>query len=160
MSILGGENFITVSSMCSSIISLIISLMSLTIERAINKTQDYSIISMDITGDCMDTRAPKCRTMSSKLKKYISRIIGVDINMIEIVKPMYVAKGLSLDIIIYVNENRQNKQKQMYEILIEANQNGKLPQLLQKAWKLKGVPIISNILQQNIESVETKKNCF
>ncbi len=96
--------------------------MSLTIERAINKTQDYSIISIDITGDCMDTRAPKCRTMSSKLKKYISRIIGVDINMIERVKPMYVAKGLSLDI-------------------------GKLPQLLQKAWKLKGVHIISNILQ-------------
>ena len=62
----------------------------------------------------------------------------MNVNAIEIIKPMQIAKGLSMKILIFYDENVNN----FHKILNPWNQNGGLPKLLQTTWNLSGTPII------------------
>eukprot|EP01083_Nonionella_stella_P148632 470888_1 len=152
----GGSIFthlITVSSMAMSLVSIIISIMSMTMERAINKTQRSVTISMDVTGECVELASGRCRTMNLKLRKNLGPLLKVDWNIIEVVKPMYVDGGLSVDIIVYINKGFETWDK----VLAAANASGKLPRIYVDAWKLEGNPVILNIRIKLTESKEDFK---
>eukprot|EP01083_Nonionella_stella_P282047 959928_1 len=155
----GGSLFdypITLSSMVFSVVSIIISLMSLTMERTINKTQRTVTVSMDVTGECVERASSKCRTMNYKLRKLLAPTLGVDWNVIEVVKPYYVSGGLALDIIVYVNRTAKNTD--YGNLLNEANTKGKLPKIIQEAWNLSDYPKISGIRYKVAQSKQDRKN--
>jgi len=123
----------------------------MTMERAINKTQRYTVISLNVTGQCVEDASSKCRTMSYKLRKLLASILGVDYNVIEIVKPMYITGGLSMDILVYANDTKLYNVDHG-KVLKEANESDKLQKIVQQAWQLRETPLISDIRFEVIES--------
>ena len=56
----GGLNGISGSSIVFSMISIIVSILSMTLERTINFTQSYAVITMNVKGDFMKKDSKKC----------------------------------------------------------------------------------------------------
>eukprot|EP01083_Nonionella_stella_P306520 1073833_1 len=138
-----GDNLIAVSSIMFSLLSIIVSVMSLTLIQTINKTQRYVVLSMDVTGDCVEERSSKCRTMKKGLKKRVCALIGVDARMLDIMKPTYISNGLRVEIRVYVNNRTQCNN--YGSVLIEANDKGKLSRMFQTYWNLSDAPRICDI---------------
>lgn len=130
--------------------------MSITMERAIRQTQRYTVISMDICGECIERESSKCRTMNFQLRKNIAVLIGCSYTLVEVVKPMYISHGLSMDIIIYINDDKK-KDGAIKQLLKRANKEGNLAKIIKHAWKLDAVPKIKRIREQTVESSQTRK---
>merc|ERR1719242_421955 len=79
-------------------------------------------------------------THSYKIRKYICQILGVDTRMIEMIKPMHIAKGVRMKIIIFDSDDE--KTNNFVKVLNAWNLNGGVPKMLQKAWNLSDIPSI------------------
>ena len=153
----GLNDGIAIASIVFSIVSIIVSVLSMTMEKTINFTQSYTIITMEITGDCVRKKAKKCRTMSSKLKQQLSLLMGIESNTMEIMKPTNIQNGFRLKMHIYVNE-RLERQTDFKNILRDANDSNDLSAIFQEAWELSNNPKISNIHSLVVRSQEEQLN--
>jgi len=153
-SIFDAQNVIVLSSMAFSLISIVISVLSLTLEKALSKTQNRVVITMDVTGDCVQERVKQCRTMNYQVLQSVSSIIGVPVRSMEVVKPVYVKGGLGLDIIVYIGMEHAEGTIEYDQALKDSVSNGQLQGMVLSAWGLREDPFIDNITQQILDKSE------
>ena len=121
-------------------------------EKSLVNSQQYIIISMDISGKGVMGKIKRCKTRTKHINQSICSLIGVDAQVTEILKPTSIPKGLRLEMYIYVNVE-DNKVSDLKNVLENAVANGELASIIDQHWKLQNVPFISNL---SIESYESK----
>lgn len=126
-------------------------------EKMIDFTQNYAIITMNITGECVRKSAKKCRLMNNKLRQGISILINVLENMIEVIKPTNIKNGLLVKFHVYANEHL-DKKIDYAKILNEANKtkDNELSEIVKEAWMLDDNPEISNISSDTVGSKQSR----
>ena len=139
-SLQGGNNAIAISSIVFSVISVIVSILSLLMEKVIYYTQNHEIIKMNVTGNCIVTKSDICVTRKKALRKALAILMGIEENNMEIMKPRYIKTGLALTIHVYVNEAIDCKQK-----FVDTNNNNELGDIFKWSWNLSDAPNISDI---------------
>ena len=88
-----GANGITISSMIFSLVSIIVSILSMYMEKRIDFTSSHVVITMNVTGNSVKKQAKKCKTKCKKLKDELAILIGAESSTIEIIKPRYIKGG-------------------------------------------------------------------
>ena len=154
----GGEygNIIAISSLIFSLISIVISVMSMFMEKSLIDSQQCIVISMDITGNDVMAKIEKCKIRIKHIKKSICSLIGVDNGVTEILKPKSIPEGLRLEMYLYLNV--EEKTVEFEKSLNKARKNGQLATIITKHWKLKNVPVVHNISVNVYESKEQRKH--
>ena len=94
---------IAMSSMCFSIISIIVSILSMAMERSIQFDQNHEIITMDITGECV-VKSKSATTKQKQLKRSLALLMNTNLNNIEILRPRVIRTGVAVTIHIYAND--------------------------------------------------------
>eukprot|EP01084_Bolivina_argentea_P256088 431035_1 len=141
--------YIAVASLIFSFISIIVTVLSFVAQKRIINSQNCIKIKVDIVGNYDKA---KCENRINKLTKYFSSDVFVDIdsNLIEILKPTKIKRGLQLVIILYFTGTREIEQ---YEKLMEEiKQNGELAESIRNCWKLNNMPNIKNVSVEEIQS--------
>ena len=123
----------------------------MTMEKTIDFTQSYVVITMNVTGDSVRKNRRNCQTLREKLKDELAILIGVDGNTIGMIKPKYIKKGLEIKIHIHLNDIH-TKDTDYEKVLIEANDNDELAEIIKLAWKLSDNPKIHGIDSMIVES--------
>ena len=153
----GANEGIAISSIIFSSISIIVSILSMTMERTIDFTQSYAVITMNVTGDCVRKRAKQCRLMCKRLQEEFAVIIGVEKNTIEMIKPTSITNGFMIKFHVYVND-KVNTRIDFEKILNEANDKDKLAEIIKESWILEDDPEVKDIQCIVIESKEQRIN--
>ena len=152
------EDSIHEIAICGAIfsgISIVVTVLSMTIEKLLIEAQQYTLIKMDITGNCVLKRSKKCQNRVRKIRHGIASILDCDYALIEITKPRIKSKGLRLIVYVYQSiDGDGNGETKYTDLMYEAQQNGSLAECIYRAWELDSVPNISNIKceQRRIES--------
>jgi len=146
----GSMHEIAICGSIFSAVSIIVTILSMTMEKSLIESQQYTLIKMDITGKCVLKRTKKCQKRVEKIRSGIATILGCDYALIEILKPRNISKGLKLVVYVYEshvdgNTTNINGEHKYCDLLHEAQQNGSLAECIDKAWKLDNIPNISNI---------------
>ena len=137
-------NIIAISSSIFSGVSIIVTVLSMTMERSLLDSQRYALIKTDVTGKSVQGKVRKCQKRVRKIRQDVSTIIGLDYALIELTKPRTIAGGLKLEIYLYVSNEEMEDNN--YEFLLHtAQQNATLAECIKKAWKLPSVPNVSTI---------------
>ena len=118
-------------------------------EKTIDFTQSYVIITMNVTGDSIRKKVKKCRTMCKKLRWELALLIGAE--TIEIIKPKYIERGLEIKFHVYLTDKHM-KQIDYEKVLVEANKSNELADIIKVSWDLTDNPKISDIHSMIIES--------
>ena len=120
----------------------------MTMEKSINYTQKYEIVTMDIKGQTVINRLNVCLTRKKALRKLLSMLIGIRQNNMEIVKPIHIVQGIKFSVYVYVN----NKSVDFKRLFIACNSKGTLGEAFKHGWGLSDAPEISNITACVVES--------
>ena len=148
---------IAVASMIFSIISIMVTIASMIIEKQILNSSGYAIVKFNITGSSVVQKINKCRNRVKTMRNQIAAELGLDHRLIEIMRPRPIKGGL--EIIIHIHLNHIQSRDSNYQKEIEqCQQNGRIAEISKNVWKLDGVPIISTISFQVKESKNREKN--
>eukprot|EP01083_Nonionella_stella_P244968 852099_1 len=142
---------IAISSIGFSSLSIIIALLTMTLEKTINFTQSYVVVTMNVAGDCVRRKTTKCRTMCIKLRQGFAAIVGVDENTMEMIKPTYIKNGFRVRFYVYTND-KYSDSIDYKKVLDESNQIDELAVMIKEAWDLGDEPTITNIDAVVLES--------
>ena len=138
----GGLNIITGFSSTFSMISILVTIMGSCNTKMILHSQEYSQLTLDVTGD-MDTE--KCRKRVNRIRYGVARVIGLDSKMMEVMKPVYIPKGLQLQINNYVNN----------KAILQSKANGQLAGIIARAWGIDDILTVSNLQCKLVQSENT-----
>ena len=131
-------------SMSFSAISIIIAIISMCTARKLINSQDYYSIEFDVKGSMIGTEAKKYRNNVSEIKGEICKILGLNEQMIEFLRPTQIPNGIKIHFNIYMNNTNAIDMK-CEKLINDANESGQLPKLIEKAWDLSEEPGITNI---------------
>ena len=147
---------IAICSAIFSAISIMVTVLSTTMEKSLINQQEFTTIRIDILSGFVAEKASYCRKSVNKIQAKISGICGLDAGLIEIVKPQTIPNGLRIECYLYVTnaESTGNKYLSAFE---EAQKNGSLARCISESWKLSEVPKISNLEMVEINSADEKK---
>eukprot|EP01084_Bolivina_argentea_P109212 195184_1 len=145
------DNFIAIVAIIFSGISIIVTILSMTIEKSLLNSQEYTLLSMDVIGKSVVEKSRKCRKTVRKIKEGISGIIGLDYELIDIVKPQTIPKGLQLNIHLYV-DNKQSKENKYEDLFNDALKNKNLVKIISDTWCLSSTASILNLKCVNIQN--------
>jgi len=146
------NNAIAITSAVFSILSIVVSILSMFMERSLIKSQDHTLIEIDVTGKYIAGQENKCKRRVFKIRDALSRMIGVETSLMEMLKVEIIPNGLRLRVEI------TNKNKKYSDLLESAKRNGSLAQIMFDAWGfLKGCPIITTIQCSDYESHQMQK---
>ena len=140
----GFGNIIAICSAVFSGISIIVTVLSMTMEQSLIKRQEYTSIKMDIVSKSLSGKSKKYKKRVRKIRNSISSICGLDAALIEMTRPRTIPKGLRIECYLYSShaESTENEYMKLFE---EAKSNGTLAEYIKDAWKLSQVPNISNL---------------
>ena len=138
------SNQIVYISMGFSILSIIISLLAMISQRDIVRSRDYVSIEYDVKGPMVVDKLKQCRNRRNKLQLQISSLIGVERNLVEIVKPDQIKQGLRVCVNFHVNNTRAIDLSMENEMK-SAQLSGELGNIMKEVWELSDVPKIENI---------------
>ena len=150
------QSIIAMASAVFSAISIIITVLSMMMAKTLINAQEHTLIMVDVKSDEVAIRASKYAKRTYKIKKGIAAILGLERVLIEFLPPQSIPNGVQLRIALYV-ENEQSKKLKYKDIIGNAGETGRLTDIIQKAWKLKNVPIIENIECKLIQSKNNAK---
>ena len=150
------DNIIAIFAAVFSGISIVVTVLSMIMEKSLIGSQNSVLIKMDVNGKCVLQQSKSknvqnnCRRRVRKIRQAISGIIGFDYAMMEMSKPRQIPNGLQLEVYLYGTEVKQEYE----DLLNKAQQNGSLAECISSAWSLKSIPNISNIV---IEGIQTQQ---
>merc|ERR1739845_168092 len=101
VTVTSGGNFITWASIAFSLISVIVTILSNTIQKAIYVSMGHVVVSFDVTGKVVADKAKACRTLSDDLRISFCSLFGLDKKSIEFVKHAFISNGLSVKMMVY-----------------------------------------------------------
>eukprot|EP01083_Nonionella_stella_P261123 889472_1 len=142
------DDWITLSSITFSLLSIIVSMLSMITQRSISRGQSTVSISMSVTGTAVLSKMNNCMRMKSKLIKEISSFVGASQSITEVVKPSHIKHGVQAT----VKFNVSDSDKDYFQTLVEAQASGKLQKIFENAWDLSDVPVIDNLQQSVVQS--------
>merc|ERR1712228_650900 len=148
------ESIIAISSAVFSAVSIIVTVLSMFMERSLIKSQEHTLISIDVCGQAMNYR--KCKGRVNGIKKAISSMIGVDEGLMEMMKIETIQKGLRIKIDLAVT-NETSKKEKYSEILEKVQMNGSLAKMISDCWKLNNVPNVTSVKCRDFESRQMTK---
>merc|ERR1712228_204639 len=119
--------------------------------RAIHVSMGHVVITFDVSGQAMDGKVKKCKTLSNKLQNEFAALLSIDRNNVEIAKPMLISNGLSVTIHVFGKDDAL-KEINFEQILIDSKNNGQIAEIMKDSWNLMGAPLISNVETKFIES--------
>eukprot|EP01084_Bolivina_argentea_P301772 520705_1 len=153
---IGQFDDITVLSMIFSTISIIVTIASMITEKQILNSCGYAMVEFEVTGTSVIQKTDQCKNQVRIIRGQISSILGLNQQVIEIMRPIIVPNGLKLTIYIHLNhiESRSIDYKML---LNQCQQNGQLAGIIQNSWKLQSIPIISKI-KFNVEESKDRQN--
>ena len=134
-------------------ISIIVTILSMLMEKSLLKQQEYTLIKMDIISKHVVTKANKCRKKTDRIQREIGRICGLDPRLIEIVQPTSISNGLRMEIYLYI-KNEECTKNGYFKLIKEANQSGAISQCIYESWKLLAVPDVQNLKFMQIASMD------
>ena len=147
-------------AMTMSCISIIIAFLSILIQKKVIRSYDYINVKFDVTGSVITENIKYCRNKKQMLQQQISLLCKIDINSVEIRKPMKIRGGLKINMNLFVNNNEiESTETDIdYEKLIkDAKNNDALQNVIKSSWKLSTTPKINNIMCTKHESKVTKR---
>ena len=146
-------------SMSFSILSIIIAVIAMYSAKKLIQSQDYYSIEFDVKGSgiASNSKGHKKLNRVKKIKYEICGILGLQEDLVEILKPSLIPNGVKIVINLYIN-NAKAIDLNPEKILIDANNNGQLPTAIKDAWGLNTAPAISNFKYQRHESKDRAKN--
>ena len=151
------SNIIAIVSTIFSGISIIVTVLSMTMERSLMRQQEFTVIKMDVTGPAVTANAARCKKRVKKIIKGISAICGLDHALIEMVRPRRIPKGLRLECYLYVT-NTESTELGYVKLFEEAKSNKTLVRFIREAWKLEAGSVnISNLKVEEMKSVQETK---
>eukprot|EP01084_Bolivina_argentea_P269735 458490_1 len=150
---IGQTNVIAMASTIFSGISIIVTILSMTMEKSLINSQQYTKITMNISSGSVVKQSRKCKRVVKSIKQGIASLIGLDNHIIDVLKPITIPNGLRLEIHLYI-DNQQSKDRKYDDLFQEIIQNGSLGQLIFESWKLESVPAILSLKCEHIKSHE------
>merc|ERR1712154_153868 len=143
---------IAICSAVFSLISIIVTVLSMIMEKSLIKTQQYSLIEIDVCGTMISAKAEQLRRRVYKMKHAISGLIGIEESLLEMLKVETIPNGLRLRMYLYVgNENNYS------DLLDDAKLSGQLAKLVFDAWDLKKMPQITKVRCSDHNTAEMQK---
>ena len=130
--------------MVFSVISIIISILALTIERTIDYNQTCIIISFHVNGLQVVQKADKCAAINTLIRTDMAKLLNVHQSTVEMARPLYNLKGLAVTFYIYINDPNV-KATELKKLFLENNDQDALSELFQTDWNLATPPSISNV---------------
>ena len=150
-------NSIVYATMCFSILSLLITLLSINLYKKIIESRDYTHIEIDIKGQMIINNMNKCKNRINKLRQQLSGILGVSPKSIDIQRPFQIPNGLRISMNVYIN-NIKSIDINCSKILSNSIKSGQLNKIFQQCWQLSSIPNITNLNHTKHESKEREKN--
>ena len=121
-----------------------ISILSMITQKNIVRSRDHVSIELDVTGAIITTNLSKCKNRSRKIKSGIAGLLGINANLVEILRPKQIQNGLKLHINVLVS-NSTSIDMNISELLQKAKESGVLVETVREAWSLNSVPMIGNV---------------
>jgi len=142
-------NFITAVSMAMSSLSIIMAFINYVIHRKLYDTQDYIEIIIEITGQSIIDNETNCKRRIKSIKEYLAvNVFGVDINSVNIQKPLNISNGLQLIVSISYTVNDDEcfsvVEQKFNELLNKSIFNEGLLKVVMDSWELEMIPHIKN----------------
>merc|ERR1712228_170855 len=115
--ILGSPEVIPLTSMTFSTVSIVVMVISLALQKRINKTQDEVYISFDVIGKSVMDNIAICENRINAIKKYLSQsVFGINEKSLKIMKPFNgnAVNGVQLQLCISCSAEKSNTYKKNY----------------------------------------------
>eukprot|EP00484_Ammonia_sp_Unknown_P019591 CAMPEP_0197045832 /NCGR_PEP_ID=MMETSP1384-20130603/21612_1 /TAXON_ID=29189 /ORGANISM="Ammonia sp." /LENGTH=544 /DNA_ID=CAMNT_0042477501 /DNA_START=68 /DNA_END=1702 /DNA_ORIENTATION=- len=146
----GRVDLIEVGNMIFSMISIVVTVVSMCLQKQIYKTQESAHVTIDVTGECVMKQFKICKNRISETHAFLYQsVLGIHEKSVEIQKPFVgdIRNGVRLHIhICYVCEESGVNPVVRYEDLLNASiDNGSLQKALKEEWELEDLPEIGNV---------------
>ena len=148
---------IAVASMIFSTISIIVTMASMITAKQLLNSSGYAIVKFNVTGSSVVQKIDRCRNRVQTMRNQIAAELGLEHQLIEIMRPKTIKGGLEITMHIHLN-HIQSRDLNYHKELDECQQKGRIAEILQNVWELDGDPIISTISFQVKESKNRQKN--
>ena len=135
---------IAAASMAFSVISILISIIRNWMQREVLNLKGYAVVTWDVTGKAITSDTSRCQRSVNRVKKQISSLLGLNSNLIEVLKPQEIQNGLKLIILVHV-DRISDRDVDYEKILKDAQRSGALTKLLMDAWKINNSFVCSNL---------------
>merc|ERR1712228_1094054 len=145
--ILGSPEVIPLTSMTFSTVSIVVMVISLALQKRINKTQNEVYISFDVIGKSVMDNIDICEKRKKSIKKYLCRYVFViNEKSLKIMKPFIgpVENGLQLQIYISCLAKKSYEYENKLIAAVD-HESQKLKTTIKDEWNLSELPAISNI---------------
>ena len=139
-----------------SILSLAITVLAMLSQKKIVHARDFVSIEFDITGPSIMENKASCKNRVKSIQYAFGSLLGLNDELIEIIRPTAIKQGLKLCVNIYIN-NTKAIDMNIEKDVKEANEKGDLQGIIKDAWNLSSTPIISNIKYTKHDSRERKE---
>ena len=152
----GGSDIVYIS-MAFSILSVIISILSMASQRSVVRSRDFVSVEYDIKGEMIVSNMKRCKNLKNQLQLHMSSMVGIEQELVEIVKPKQIKQGLKITINFYVNNTRAIDMNIKHDIN-KAASTGELATIMKKSWSLSSEPTIENIKCIKHDSKDRRDN--
>lgn len=139
---------IVYGSMLFSLLSIIANTLTFCTQREIINRIGTVTVHFDITTNS----ARQNRKRIKELQREIADILEIDRSLIGIARPSNIRNGLRMEIEIYGHHNQD-----VAGLFSKYIQNGEMAQIIQGAWNLKTLPIVSKLNVERSDTVTVDK---
>ena len=146
-------NIITIIAMIFSFLSIILTFFEFSTKQYLFKTENGIIIKMEINSKEIEimTRTQFIKRIEHKrysISNEIAKILSIDFNTIELLKPIPSSKGVIL--IFHIQTHVENAKKlKVFNTLSSDENNQRISQRLKQTYKISQIPYIVNIHTQS-----------
>ena len=143
--------------MVFSVLSIVISILTMISQRSIARSRDYVSVEFDVKGPTIVSNMGRCKNLKNKLQLQMSSLIGIEKELVEIVKPKQIKQGLRITVNFNINNTRaidMNIEKDINK----ADSTGDIAKIMKESWNLSEEPRIENIEYSKYESKERRAN--
>ena len=149
------NDFVLYVSMTFSILSIVVSILSMISQRSIARSRDYVSIEFDAKGSNIISNMSQCHNRKHGLQTQMASLLGIQRNLIEVIRPRQVQQGLHVTINLYINNARaidMNIEKEINKY----KSSGQLANIMKESWNLSSPPMIENVKYTKHESKERR----
>ena len=154
---IGDFDFIAISSMIFSLISIIVMIVSMMTEKKILNGAGHGKAEFDVTGSMILGKAHHYRNKTKGIRNSISSVLGLESEVIEVMRPTKIPSGLNISTNIHLN-HIQSRDIDYKQLLTKCQQSGQLAEIIKNEWKLQSVPSVSKVRFKVLESKDRMKS--
>eukprot|EP01084_Bolivina_argentea_P129617 228907_1 len=147
---------ITISSIIFSLISIIVSILSMSMQKGLSQSEGHVGITIQVTGTSVMSKIKHCKISKKKLDKHLASIVCVHNSRVQVIKPIRIKQGLELNVNFYFLDVNK-KPIDYYQILMDAQKSGDLQTAFKQGWNLDNEPTVDIISQVSVQSKKERK---